>query len=151
MDPHEQAIYDEVGDSFGKWLYQNASHYLHWTTNSYEEFKKKVSLSDDKLIGAVFCAENYEAAGHRDKDRSEWAVGFCYNTVPIRKGYFIYPEYGIAIEMTSNSLWCWKTQAVHGITRLDLNGGTRYTSAITLTERTAKAIEAEFIKKQQDQ
>jgi hypothetical protein len=31
---------------------------------SYESFKQKVNLSDEKLIGAVFCAENYEAAGH---------------------------------------------------------------------------------------
>ena len=64
IDSHKQAIYDEVEDSFREWLYQNASHYLPWTTNSYEEFRKKVSLGDDELIGAVFCAENYEAAGH---------------------------------------------------------------------------------------
>lgn len=144
LNPEEQKIYDEVGNSFGKWLYKNAQNYLSWTTKSYEEFKKKVSLSDDELIGAVFCAENYEAVGHRDNDRSEWAVGFCYDTIPIKKGYFIYPEYGIAINMTSNSLWCWKTQAVHGTARLDLNGGIRYTSAITLTEKTAKAMEREF-------
>jgi hypothetical protein len=50
--------------------------------------------------------------------------------------------------MTSNSLWCWRTQDVHGTTRLDLNGGTRYTSAITLTEKTAHAIETEFKNKQ---
>ena len=79
LDPEEQKIHDEDEDSFGKWLYTNAYNYLHWTTNTYEEFKKKISLEDDKIIGAVFCAENYEAAGHRDKDRSEWVVGFCYD------------------------------------------------------------------------
>src|SRR3989337_1269135 len=114
LDPEEQKIHDEDEDSFGKWLYTNAYNYLHWTTNTYEEFKKKISLEDDKIIGAVFCAENYEAAGHRDKDRSEWVVGFCYDyPISIKKGYFIYPEYGIAIEMTTNALWCWKTQCVH--------------------------------------
>ena len=75
-------------------------------------------------------------------------VGFCYDTVPIRKGYFIYPEYGIAIKMTSNSLWYWRTQDIHDTTKLDLNGGTRYTSTITLTEKTTNAIETEFKKKQ---
>ena len=143
LDPHKKKIYDQDGNSFGKWLYQNAHNYLPWTMKSYEDFKEKVKLDDDELIGAVFCAKNYEAVGHRDNDRSEWAVGFCYDTEPIGKGYFIYPEYGIAIEMTSNALWCWKPQFVHGTARLDLNGGTRYTSAITLTERTASAIEFE--------
>src|SRR5688572_25941847 len=33
IDSHKKIIYDEVGDSFGKWLYQNASYYLPWTTN----------------------------------------------------------------------------------------------------------------------
>ena len=144
LDPEEQKIRDEDGDSFGKWLYENAHNYLRWTMKSYEEFKKKISLEDEELIGAVFCAENYEAVGHKDNDRSEWAVGFCYDyPIPIKKGYFIYPEYGIAIEMTTNSLWCWKTKCVHGTATLDLNGGTRYTSAITLTEKTAKAMEKE--------
>jgi hypothetical protein len=111
---------------------------------SYESFKQKVNLSDEKLIGAVFCAENYEAAGHRDKDRSEFAVGFVFEIGLVKGGYFIYPEYGIAIKMTSNSIWCWQTQAVHGTAKLDLSeGGVRYTSAITLTEKTAKAIEKE--------
>jgi len=144
LDPHAQKIYDEDGNSFGKWLYQNAYRYLPWTMKSYEEFKEKVNLGDDELIGAVFCAENYEAAGHRDNDRSEWAVGFCFDSKPIEKGYFIYPEYGVAIEMTSNALWCWKTQDVHGTAELQLNGGTRYTAAITLTKKTARAIEIEF-------
>ena len=122
LDPEKQKIYNKDGDSFGRWLYQNAHHYLDWTMNSYENFKTKVGLGDDELIGAVFCAENYEAAGHRDKDRSEWAVGFCYDyPISIKKGYFIYPEYGIAIEMTTNALWCWKTQCVHGTAKLDLN------------------------------
>ena len=44
--------------------------------------------------------------------------------------------------MTSNSVWCWLTQAVHGTVKLDLSeGGIRYTAAITLSEKTAKAIE----------
>ncbi len=49
----------------------------------------------------------------------------------------------MAIEMTTNSLWYQKTKCVHDTATLDLNGGTRYTSAITLTEKTAKAIEKE--------
>lgn len=46
--------------------------------------------------------------------------------------------------MTSNSIWCWLTQAVHDTAKLNLSkGGVRYTSAITLTEKTAKAMEKE--------
>ena len=46
--------------------------------------------------------------------------------------------------MTSNSIWCWLTQAVHGTAKLNLSeNGVRYTSAITLTEKTAKAMEKE--------
>ena len=57
---------------------------------------------------------------------------------------FIYPEYGIAIKLTSNSVWCWLTQAVHGTARLDLSdGGIRYTGAITLTKKTAFAMKKE--------
>ncbi|CAG8629707.1 4601_t:CDS:2 [Rhizophagus irregularis] len=32
----------------------------------------------------------------------------------VKDGLFFYPEYGIAIEMSLNSIWCWLTQAVHG-------------------------------------
>ena len=46
--------------------------------------------------------------------------------------------------MTSNSIWCWKTRAVHGTALLNLSKGSiQYTSAITLTEKIAKAIERE--------
>ena len=111
---------------------------------SYESFKQKVNLSDDKLIGAVFCAENYKAAGHQDNDRSKFAVGFVFEIGLVKEGYFIYPEYDVAIKMTSNSIWCQQTQAVHGTDKLDLSEvGIRYTSAITLTEKTARAIEKE--------
>ena len=144
LNPEAQKIYNQDGDSFGQWLYENAEEHLPWSMLSYESFKQKVNLSDDKLIGAVFCAENYEAAGHRDNDRSEFAVGFVFEIGLVKEGYFIYPEYGVAIKMTSNSIWCWQTQAVHGTAKLDLSeGGVRYTSAITLTEKTAKAIEKE--------
>jgi hypothetical protein len=103
-------------------------------------------LNDNKLIGAVFYAENYEAAGYRDNDRSEFAVGFVFEIGLVKEGYFIYPEYGVAIKMTSNSIWCWQTQAVHGIAKLNLSeGGIRYISAITLTEKTARAIEKEAV------
>ena len=68
LDPEIQKIYDQDGDEFGKWLYENAENYLPWTVLSYEEFKRKVSISDNKLIGAVFCAENYEAVGYIDSD-----------------------------------------------------------------------------------
>uniref|UniRef100_U9TUM3 Uncharacterized protein n=1 Tax=Rhizophagus irregularis (strain DAOM 181602 / DAOM 197198 / MUCL 43194) TaxID=747089 RepID=U9TUM3_RHIID len=36
-------------------------------------------------------------------------------TVVLKKDIFFYPdEYGIAIELASNSIWCWLTKAVHG-------------------------------------
>ena len=97
---------------------------------------------DNKLIGTVFCAENYEAVGHRDRDKSDMAIGYVYEDGIVKEGYFIYPEYGVAIELISNTVWCWLTKAVHGTAKLDLSeGGIRYTAAITLTEKTAKAIE----------
>ncbi len=59
-------------------------------------------MDDNKLIGAVFCAENYKAAGHVDNNWSEFAIGFVYKIGIVKKGYFIYPKCGIAIKMTSN-------------------------------------------------
>ena len=47
--------------------------------------------------------------------------------------------------MTSNVLWYWKTQDVYDTAKLQLNGGTCYTAAITLTNKTARTIEIEFI------
>ena len=144
LDPEIQRIYDEDGNSFGEWLYKNAEDHVPWSVLSYKIFKQKVNLNNKQKIGAVFCAENYEAAGHRDKDRSEFAIGFVYEIGIVKEGYFIYPEYGVAIKMISNSIWCWLTQAVYGTAKLNLSeGGIRYTSAITLTEKTAKAMEKE--------
>lgn len=46
--------------------------------------------------------------------------------------------------MSSNSIWYWLTQAIHGTAKLDLSGGGfRYTAVISLTEKTARAIERE--------
>ena len=94
------------------------------------------------MVGAIFCAKNYEAIGHIDNDRSEWAIGFVYDEGEVNEGYFFYPEFGVAIEMTSNSIWCWKTKAVHGTAKLKLStNSNRYTCALTLTEKTARTIE----------
>ena len=82
--------------------------------------------------------------GHRDDDRSEQALGFVYEEEVVKKGIFFYPDYDVTIEMLSNSIWYWKTNAVYGTARLNLSeGGIRYTAAIFLTERTAKSIERE--------
>ena len=142
IDPEAQRIFDDDGNTLAKWLYDFGKEYLSFATLSYDEFKEKVKLNDDEIIGAVFCAKNYQAIGHRDNDRSEFAIGYVYDEGTVKDGYFFYPEYGIAIELASNSIWCWLTKAVHGTAELDLSkGGTRYTAAITLTEKTARAIE----------
>jgi uncharacterized protein YlbG (UPF0298 family) len=144
LDPEEQRIFDDDGDTLAKWLYDYGKNYLPFTTLSYDEFKEKVKLSEDEVIGAVFCTKNYQAIGHKDNDRSDFAVGYVYDEGIVKEGYFFYPEYGIAIELVSNSIWCWLTKAVHGTAKLDLSeGGTRYTAVITLTEKTAKAIEGQ--------
>ena len=144
LGPEEQKIIDNDGNTLAKWLYNFGRNYLPFTALSYDEFKEKVSLEDDKIIGAVFCAKNYEAIGHTDKDRSEFAVGYVYEEGTVEEGYFFYPGYGIVIELTSNSVWCWLTKAVHGTSKLKTSdGGIRYTAAITLTERTARTIEKE--------
>lgn len=141
-NPEEQKILGDNGSTLAKWLFSYGKEHLPWTIKSYEEFKNQVGLSDDEIIGAVFSAENYEAVGHPDKDRSKIAVGYCYDVGIVKEGFFFYPEYGVAFEMTSNTVWCWLTQAVHGTAKLDRSkGGTRYTAAITLTEKTARAIE----------
>ena len=115
---------------------------MPWITKSYKDFKKAVSLGDNEIIGALFCSKNYMAIGYHDDDRSEWTLGFIYKEGVVKKRIFFYPDYGMAIEMSSNSIWYWKTNAVHGTARLNLSKeGTRYTVAISLIERTAKSIE----------
>ena len=142
--PEEQRIFDRDGDMVAKWLYNNAKTDMPWITNSYEEFKNEVNLDEKQIIGALFCAENYEAVGHSDNDRTDWALGYVYEIGEVKEGHFFYPEFGVAIEMSSNSIWYWLTQAIHGTAKLDLSGGgVRYTAAISLTEKTARAIERE--------
>jgi len=144
IDPNTQRIFDDDGNTLANWLYDYGKKYLPFATLSYDEFKKKVKSDNDEIIGAVFCTKNYEAIGHRDNDWSDFAIGYVYDEGIVKEGYFFYPEYGIAIELASNSIWCWRTKAVHGTAKLDLSeGGTRYTAVITLTEKTAKAIEKE--------
>ena len=141
-NPDTQRIFDDDGNTLAFWLYNYGKRYLPFTTVSYDEFKEKVKLNNDQVIGAVFCTKNYQAVGHRDNDRSEFAVGYVYDEGTVKDGYFFYPEYGIAIELASNSIWCWLTKAVHDTAKLDISeGGTRYTAVITLTEKMAKAIE----------
>ena len=124
-----------------KWLFESGEHYLPFATLSYENFKDQVALGNDDLIGAVFCTKNYEAAGHVDKNWSEYAIGYVHEEGTVNKGHFFYPRYGIAIEMASNSIWCWKSKAVHSTARLNAELETWYTAVITLTENTAKSIE----------
>ena len=45
--------------------------------------------------------------------------------------------------MTSNSIWCWLTKSIHGTAKLNDNNGDRYTAVLTLTEKTARAVERE--------
>jgi len=40
--------------------------------------QEKLGMGDDQFIGAVFCAKNYEAAGHWDNDWSDYAVGYIF-------------------------------------------------------------------------
>lgn len=142
LNPEAQKIYEKDGNSIAKWLYENSRQYLPWSVLSYDEFKLKADLSDDEVIGALFCTKNYEATGHRDNDRTDYAIGYVYEEGTVEDGYFFYPEYGVAIEMTSNSMWCWLTKAVHGTAKLKLsNDGNRYTAVVSLSETTAKAIE----------
>ena len=69
-------------------------------------------------------------------------IGYVFEDGIVKEGYFIYPEYGVVIKLTSNTIWCWLTKTVHDTAKLDLNeSGIQYTAAITLTEKTAKAIE----------
>src|SRR6266498_1368267 len=137
-------IFDSNRDLLAKWLYDNARRDMSWITKSYEDFKKVVSLGDNKIIGVLFYSKNYMAMEYRDNDRSKWALGFVYEEGVVKEGIFFYPDYGVAIEMSSNSIWYWKTNAVYGTARLNLSEGeTRYTAAISLIERTAKSIECE--------
>src|SRR6266498_1794277 len=98
-------IFDFNGDSLAKWLYDNIRRNMSWITKSYEDFKKAISLGDNEIIGALFCSKNYMAIGYCDDDRSEWALEFVYEEGVVKKGIFFYPDYGVAIEMSSNSIW----------------------------------------------
>ena len=82
---------------------------------------KKVNLNNEQKIDAVFYAENYEAVGYWDKNGSEFAIGFVYEIGVVKEGYFIYPEYGVAIKIISNSIWYWLMQTVHGTAKLNLS------------------------------
>src|SRR3954454_5095246 len=142
LGPNAIKIYEEDGNILGNWLFESGKIHLPSSVSSYEKFKNKVKIEDDTIIGPVFCTKNYEAAGHTDNDRSEWAIGYVYEEGEVKDGYFFYPEYGVAIEMTSNSIWCWLPQAVHGTAKLNITElDNRYTAVITLTEKTAKSIE----------
>ncbi len=80
--------------------------------------------------------------GHHNDNRSKWALGFVYKEGVVKKRIFFYPNYDMTIEMSSNSIWYQKTNTVHDTAKLNLSeGGTRYTMAVSLTERTAKSIE----------
>ncbi len=82
--------------------------------------------------------------GYHNDDRSEQALGFVYKEGVVKEGIFFYPDYGMAIKISSNSIWYQKTNAVHDTTRLNLSKErTRYTAVISLIERTAKSIERE--------
>gem|GEM_PF-4319830 len=142
LSSNTKKIYDNDGNTLAKWLLENSKCHLPFATLSYEEFKDHAKLKEDEPIGAIFCTKNYEAAGHTDDDRSKYAIGYVYEEGTVEEGYFFYPEYGVAIEMTSNSIWCWLSQSVHGTAKLNLSkGGNRYTAVISLTEKTAKSIE----------
>ena len=77
---------------------------MPWITKTYEDFKKAVSLGDNEIIRALFCSKNYMAMGHRDDDRSEWALGFIYEKEIVKKGIFFYPDYDVTIKISSNSI-----------------------------------------------
>src|SRR6266498_3584524 len=101
LNPEVKKIFDSNRDSLAKWLYDNARRDMPWITKFYEDFKKAVSLGDNKIIGALFCSKNYMVMGHRDDDRSEWALEFVYEEGVVKEGIFFYPDYGVAIEMLS--------------------------------------------------
>src|SRR6266511_5914307 len=97
-------IFDSNGDSLAKWLYDNARQDMPWITKSYEDFKKAVSLGDNEIIEVLFYSKNYMTMRHHDDDRSEWALGFVYEEGVVKEGIFFYPDYDVAIEMSSNSI-----------------------------------------------
>ncbi|UZN99369.1 uncharacterized protein OCT59_000646 [Rhizophagus irregularis] len=73
-NPEQQKILCENGITLARWLFEFGKQHLHWAVISYEDFKNQLGLGDDEIIGAVFCTENYEAIGHKDNDRSKYAV-----------------------------------------------------------------------------
>jgi hypothetical protein len=147
LGPDAQKIIDQNESTLANWLYDYGREHLPFATVSYDQFKEKVKLNDDQVIGTVFCTKNYQAVGHRDDDRSEFAIGYVYDTGIVNGRCFFYPEYSAAIELASNSIWCWKTDAVHGTAKLDSKGEDQYTAVVTLNKATARAIEKDINKK----
>jgi len=89
-NPKEQKILCDNGITLAKWLFEFGKQHLSWAAISYEKFKECVELNEDEIIGAVFCAENYEAIGHTDNDRSDYAVGYVYEEGIVKEGFFFY-------------------------------------------------------------
>ncbi len=77
---------------------------MSWITKFYEDFKKAISLGNNKIIEALFCSKNYMAIEYHDNDRSEWALGFIYEKEIVKKGIFFYPDYDVTIKISSNSI-----------------------------------------------
>ena len=52
-------------------MYDNARRDMSWIIKFYKDFKKAISLGDNKIIEALFCSKNYMAMKHHDDDRFE--------------------------------------------------------------------------------
>lgn len=50
-----------------------------------------------------------------DKDRTPFSIGLCsQQNFSVRGGWFIIASWGVAIEITNNTLWFWEGGSVHG-------------------------------------
>jgi len=70
----------------------------------YNKFKKQVKLDDDKMIGILFYAENYQTIRYKDNDKSEFAIGYVFKKGVVKDGCFFYLKFNIAIKMTLNCI-----------------------------------------------
>ncbi|KAJ3152695.1 hypothetical protein HDU86_005570 [Geranomyces michiganensis] len=144
--PETERILTEGSSSLAKGILNDARVYHA------DAVLKMEQVANGKFSGdfPMFVTENYKAGLHVDDNKSEYAIGYATEEGALESStdadadaawIFNFPEYGVSIVMEHNFLWSWKTTRLHGTTVGKMRRGTRYTGVLTVTNRTARAVE----------
>ncbi|KAJ3183836.1 hypothetical protein HDU87_005952 [Geranomyces variabilis] len=90
----------------------------------------------------MIVTKDYAAGLHVADNASEFAIGIATTDGGSDSGWdFLFPEYGISLAMQHNLLWSWRTTCYHGTTVADNVRSHRYTGVLTVSSRTARAVD----------